>query len=116
MINVKTLAHFIGSEELHVYGPRLKYTDGVKYVCEKGEAFWLLDLINSYELHVKPVIAEEFQVWKLTVDLEKNEGVMTCDDGNDNIIITQRIPFTDFPLKEIKFYYEYGVLMLPTER
>lgn len=116
MINENTLGYFTGSEEFHRYGPKLVYTDGVKYVCEEGEAWWILDLINSYELHVKPVIEEEFQVWRLQVDLETKEAKMICDDGNDNIIITQRIPFTDFPLKEIKFYYENGILMLPSER
>jgi len=34
-----------------------------------------------------------------------SNGVLTCDDGNANIVFTKEIPFTDFPLPEITFYF-----------
>jgi hypothetical protein len=42
-----------------------------------------------------PLKAEPFQVWRPVVS--DNTGVLTCDDGNDNIVLTKKIPFTDFP-------------------
>lgn len=63
--------------------------------------------------------AEEFQVWKLAV--ADHSATLTCDDGNDNVLLTKQIPYTDFPLEEIKFYVADGgpgntrVVMLPGE-
>ena len=37
------------------------------------------------------------------------------DDGNDNIVYTQRIEYTDFPLDEIKLYFVNNVIHLPSE-
>jgi hypothetical protein len=31
------------------------------------------------------------------------------------MVLTQEIPYTDFPLSEIRFYFQQGVLMLPSE-
>jgi hypothetical protein len=42
----------------------------------------------------------EFQVWKLTAKMERK---ITCEDGNDNILKTQIIPFTDFKDTEVIF-------------
>jgi len=38
-----------------------------------------------------------------------------CDDGNGNPIYTQEIPFTDFPLDEMKLYFANNVIHLPSE-
>jgi hypothetical protein len=34
---------------------------------------------------------------------------------NDNIVSTQHIAFTDFPVDEIKFYFTDNVILLPSE-
>ena len=46
------------------------------------------------------------QWWKLSVDLDTNAATLTADDGDGNILVTQEIEFTDFPLPEIKIYVE----------
>jgi hypothetical protein len=51
----------------------------------------------------------------LKVDLEKHTGVLTCDDGNGNIVYTEKVPFTDFPLPEITIWYTNRTLLLPSE-
>ena len=58
---------------------------------------------------------EEFQLWTLRV--KAGRGVVTMTDGNtERAIVTQTIPNTDFPLPEIKLYFENGTLCLPLER
>ncbi len=63
------------------------------------------------------VKAEEFQVWKLTREVGelKSGATLTCEDGNDNVVLTKRIPYTDFPLAEIKLYFADNVILLPSE-
>lgn len=61
------------------------------------------------------VKAEEFQVWTLATDLEKHRAVLTCDDGNGNVVFTKRIDFTDFVLPDIKLYFTDNVILLPSE-
>jgi hypothetical protein len=65
---------------------------------------------------------EEFQCWTLTV--KDRKGILKGDDGNGNVFATQDIPFTDFPLEEIKLYCMLGsldgvnpvwILLLPGE-
>lgn len=94
------------------FPPSLLYTPGVKYLCEnggKGEgesaSWWLLDAIASYQPGKKincNADLRSLQFWKLTVN--DNKGVLTCDDGNGNIVITQRIHKPDFCLPEIKIW------------
>lgn len=92
-----------------------KYTDGVKYLADNG-CSWILDVINSYT-HDKRLRGQNFQSWTLKVDGTK--GVITCDDGNNNILLTQKIPFTDFysktQLNEVSLWLIDGVLILPSE-
>ena len=49
-----------------------------------------------------------------------NEALVTCDDGDNHLLITQEIPFTDFALDEVSLYvtsddYNGIVVMLPSE-
>jgi hypothetical protein len=109
------LANFTGSENWfkHWLGKCL-YTDGAKYVAEQACAYWLIDeiAINQTRPNVR---VEEFQVWVLKIDLGKRKGVLSCDDGNGNVVFTKRIEYTDFPLPEIRFYCTDDVILLPSE-
>jgi len=114
-LNEADLANFTGSENWyrHWLGKTL-YTDGAKYVADQAGAFWLLDEIAISQTRPK-VMAEEFQVWTLKVDLENRKGVLTCDDGNGNVVFTKRIEYTDFPLPAISFYCTHDTILLPSE-
>ncbi|WP_244832510.1 DUF6876 family protein [Caballeronia sp. TF1N1] len=57
--------------------------------------------------------AEEFQLWKLAVT--DSSAVLTCEDGNEAIVFTKQIEFTDFPLQEISFFFTNNVILLPSE-
>jgi len=109
------LSQFIGSEHWYQHGlvRAITYTDGAKYVADAGGAYWLLDEIALAQKFVQSVKKEPFQVWMLAVTDQR--GVLTCDDGNGNIVYTKQIPLTDFPLPEVKFYFTDNVILLPSE-
>ena len=126
-----TLRGFSGTEGYHRLGlsRAVVATDGVAYLCKECQCYWLFDVIASHQLNRK-VAQESFQVWRLELtpnDEEGTQAVVTCqDDEPGNRLVTQKIPMTDFPLKEgIKLWLEEGsidgvntikVLMLPGER
>lgn len=113
------LHQFSGTEIIYrnpVFG--YLYTEGIRYVAIKGEAFWLLDTIGSYQhtkLFKKDRALQEIQFWKFTVDLEKKSGVLTCERDANDIVVTQKIHYTDFPLQKITIYVQNGTLLLPSE-
>jgi hypothetical protein len=87
-------------------------TDGVVMLAKAAECFWLLDIIISHQDN--PELDKEFQVWTLEVDFKNQSGVVRgCNDTTP--IITQKIPFTDFPIKKVKLYLINGVILLPSE-
>lgn len=111
------LSHFTGTNQYYRHwAMRLVYTDGVKYVANDADAYWLLDAISSYQTRtfLKDPMLQEFQVWKLTVNAN-DTATLVCERDTNDVVVTQEIAYTDFPLDEIKFYLVTGVLMLPSE-
>jgi hypothetical protein len=110
------LRQFIGSENWYRHGINrtVLFTDGAKYVADEGGAYWLLDAIAICQRHEERVAQEDFQVWKLTVRSDRT-ATLVCDDGNDNIVYTQHVEFTYFPLDEITLYFANNVIHLPSE-
>lgn len=109
------LKHFSGTEQWfrHPLMRKVLYTEGAQHVAEQGGAYWLLDAIAFAQL-IPAVAAESFQFWKLTVSPDQT-ATLDCEDGNFNRVYRQDIPFTDFPLPEIKFYFTDNVILLPSE-
>ena len=119
----KNIAHSIGTTRyIKHWTGAFVFTDGVNQLREDADCFWLIDAIASYKRK------EYFQAWELKVN-EDNSAVLTMkEDSNTPELVRQEIPFTNFPLKSIKFYVEEGgygdekkwtpclVLMLPNER
>jgi hypothetical protein len=104
-----------GTEGYHKYSPIPGYpvaTDGVIAVAEAGGCFWLLDVIGSYQNDKR--LDPAFQVWKLEV--RENRSAVVRGYNDVELIISQEIPVTDFPLEELKLFIMDGVLMLPSER
>ena len=113
------LTQFSGTENYYRIMPNVLMTDGVKFVADKGEAYWLMTAIASYlpEYTSK----ETFIVATLNVTrtATSSHAILKLDDGNDNVLAQQYIEYTDFELAEIKFYACYNgdmwVIMLPRE-
>jgi hypothetical protein len=123
MIDTKTiqaaLDQFIGSDTAYkwsVLAPGCRLTDGTKYLAAAAGAYWLMDVIASYQRTLQRR-HEFFQVWRL----EKNgsAAVVTCTNEMGDITVRQEIPFTDFPLDSIKLYATwtggYLLIQLPSE-
>ena len=110
------LRQFTGTENWYRHGinRNVVFTDGAKYVADRGGAYWLLDAIAIAQHRERDVAFEEFQVWRLKVNADRSAS-LTCDDGNGNILYTQHIPFTDFPLDAIKLYFTDNTILLPSE-
>jgi hypothetical protein len=57
----------------------------------------------------------------LDADHEGRKGELICTDGGmdgceANVVYSETIPFTDFPLEEIELCNDGGILCLPGER
>ncbi|MDB9524382.1 hypothetical protein PN498_00155 [Oscillatoria sp. CS-180] len=119
------LAHFTGTQRWYRYRcgevTLAYYTDGIQYLAKNAECYWLLTEIVSVQTQTE-ICQEPFQVWHLKLN-EHQGATLQCEDGNDNIVFTKDIPFTDFPLPEITIWVEFSemegvikpVLLLPSE-
>lgn len=117
MLTQTDLTQFTGTENYYQHCLRqFVYTDGVYYVAQTGGAHWLLDAIASHQpkLLQYPML-QQFQHWILKVDLDNQKAQLICERDIDDVVVTQDIEFTDFPLEQIRFYLVTGVLMLPSE-
>lgn len=131
-ITLSDLSQFIGTETWYRHFTGLLYTDGIQYVAEQAEAYWLIDAVASYQFKLKrDEYLAKFQVWMLSVvgegereypfllpkDGYKAELTCWADTPKEGLKppVIQQIEYTDFPLSEIKLYVSGGVLMLPSE-
>jgi hypothetical protein len=108
-------------------------TEGVQYLAEQTDSFWLIDAVGSYQ----PQCRQDkslvyFQLWILSVpkvEGEREYPFLNPQPGHDALLtcwydtpepgqtppISQHLAYTDFPLPEMRLYCCNGVLMLPTE-
>jgi hypothetical protein len=118
-------ANFTGTEQWfrHSLARDITYTEGVQYVAETAGAYWLLDEIAIAQRSVPALGHEEFQVWKLVVTVSPCPGSpvtnrtasLSVEDGNDNVVWTNHISFTDFPEPGIELWFTDKVILLPSE-
>src|ERR1039458_1609551 len=115
-LNTAALAQFTGSENWyrHAINRAVLFTDGAKYVADQAGAYWLPDEVALIQPHSARVAAEEFQVWKLAVKPD-HRGVLTCEEGNDNVVYTKEIEYTDFPPEGITLWFTNNTILLPSE-
>ena len=112
---LEIINHSHCSEAYHKFSSFIHYpvvTDGVIALAEAAGCYWLLDIIGSYQTDKR--LDPSFQVWTLVVNLDKKAG--TVNGFNDNtLILSQDIPYTDFPLDAVKLYLVDGIILLPSE-
>jgi hypothetical protein len=112
----QNLCNFTGTEMWHRHGlvRDMLFTDGVHYFAESaggGGAFWLLDIIAT---EVFPLLKKEpFLVIRAIVNT--SDCHIFADDGNDNLVWSRYIEYTDLQEGEWKFYLTDNVLLLPSE-
>ena len=107
------LAQFTGTENWYRHGivRGILYTDGVKYFADTAGAWWFVDdCIIEYAPLMK-----QHGFLTITLDVADSQAKITVDDGNDNVLATKAIPYTDCPAGSYKFYFTNDVLLLPSE-
>jgi hypothetical protein len=108
------LDQFTGSETFyhHTLRRKVTYTEGVRFLAKEAGAYWLIDFIA---LQPQKLAEEAFQVWKLRRDEKGSGATIVVEDGNGNVIHTQTIPYTDFPLMAVDVWMVDNVILLPSE-
>lgn len=109
------LAHFTGTTRYYRIDRKTLLTDGTHHLAERALCYWLMYLFSSYLIELK--LDDWFTVLKF--DVAGASANVIIEDGNDHVLATQQIEYTNFPLPTIKLYGcwdgEQWVLMLPSE-
>ncbi|MDT0641887.1 hypothetical protein RM553_03490 [Zunongwangia sp. F363] len=114
------LQHFHGSETIfQIPLLRIRYTNGLKYLAEAAECFWLItdaSVIAQNLMNQSEFITIDFK--RLSEDKQDFTGYeaeIIYTDGNDNILEKHGYRATDFPLDELRLFFVNNTLMLPSE-
>jgi hypothetical protein len=124
------LSNFIGTERYHklsAFGSVI-FTDGMAHVAERAGAYWLMQEISVHVGRLAQQHPDERMFFgELTLHADRS-ATLTFTDGDKGegpvTYLTQKIPFTDFPLERFRWYVQYGsisqtqvawVAMLPAE-
>ena len=109
------LAQFTGTTQYYRIDRKTLLTDGTYHLCTQTGAFWLMAVFSSHLIELKP--DDWFAV--LRMDVCGDSAKVIIEDGNSNVLATQEIEYTDFPLRNVALYAcmddEHWVLMLPSE-
>lgn len=91
----------------------LHLTEGCFFIREMANAYWLFDLILSYQ-GTKLVNGMEHQEWKVR-RLKSGMLQISCRSLDNEEAIIQVIKKKKFPLDEISIHVEGNIARLPTE-
>jgi len=109
------LKQFIGTQyywEHFIPGAlRLKLTDGCNFVRQEASAFWLFDMIASYQYDDR-INLYPFQIWQLTQ--KEDHWLLECRGDEGQSMLTHRLDYSDFPIDHIEIWVLDGVALLPS--
>ena len=114
------LQHFHGTEMFYsIPLLRTRFTDGLKYLSEVAECFWLITdtsvIAKSLMTRSEFVTIDFRRLSKEKQDYTGYEAEIIYTDGNDNILEKHGYRVTDFPLDELRLFFVNNTLMLPSE-
>lgn len=89
-------------------------SQGVLEFVEDHSCYWFLDVINSYQT-LSFRAKNQFQVWKLVLNDKGSGARAICEDGDYEVLVSQRIPFTDYKGDTFVFWYANETIYLPSE-
>jgi hypothetical protein len=120
--------HFAPSGELyqHSLNPHVRYTAGLQFIAEEGDACWLIDAIASWLTpeNLRIHIDEDARVairhlWTLTVDRDWTSVLEAQVDKSEYPFIQHYFDGIDFPLAHLEIVANweggYWTLLLPSE-
>lgn len=113
---LSNLGQFIGTERYFRILPTFVVTDGVKYLMDQADCYWLPQL---YGLHLASVDFNDNPLTILKLRRMGRGAKIAIEDGNSAVLEWQTLDYTDFPFDEFTLYAcwggEYWVCMLPSE-
>ena len=113
----EALRHFHGTETWfrHRLVRPMLYTEGVQFFAENGGvhgAYWFLDVVAT---EFFPLLTKQpFLHIVMEVD-DAMKAVVAVDNGNNKILVTRQVDFTDMQPGKWRFYLTDNVLLLPGE-
>lgn len=105
-----------GTAELHKDATMMGivFTTGVKSVMEEFKCRWLGYELAAAKFMIPSVTEEPFVTCELSVEPDRSAYIVFTD-GNNNILHTKYIEYTDFPSSGICLWICENVLLLPSE-
>ena len=110
-LELRDLAAYTGTENYYRGWLNVLLTDGVKYVMRNGYSWFVNDAISV--IVGKGWRNADFLAVRLKL-MGDNKAKMIIDDGNGNVLYTQKYELTDAK-RELTLYYSHNVLMLSSE-
>ena len=86
------------------------YTDGVRIFAEQCQAYWVIDLVNSYMKKIQNNHRRTGE-WMYFIQLKVKDSKASVRiyrevDEKKKTVARQDIPYTDLPNVELKFYLQ----------
>ena len=86
------------------------YTDGVRTFAEQCQAYWVIDLVNSYMKKIQNNHRRTGE-WMYFIQLKVKDSKASVRiyrevDEKKKTVARQDIPYTDLPNVELKFYLQ----------
>ncbi len=112
------LQKFSGTE--HYYTStfkRLLLTDGIHYLREQANCYWLIDIVESVQ-HLNNIKHNDaFIVWKIEKHESDKATITAWADTpyRSDLLYKQELEYTDFLLEDFEFYQCSNVLLLKSE-
>jgi hypothetical protein len=95
------LNQFIGTEHYHRLLPTFVVTDGLKYLMDEADCYWLAQL---YGVHLVDVDFNQNSFTVLNFVRKGEGGIVSIEDGNGAVLAWQGLDYTDFPLGQFSLY------------
>jgi len=121
------LEQFTGTEQYHrasIFND-LKLTDGINYLRNGLNCFWLIDIVGSIQHLPKIIDNINFIIHKIKVNEDKSfifksyrdYDIKLTEQENDlkYLLYEQKADYTDFKLNDFEFYQVGEVLLLKSE-
>jgi hypothetical protein len=112
----RVLASFKRSPVLHRHYQLsgLSYTEGVRFLAEHTNGWWLIDFIVLFQPAILRAYRPYLQVWELCVQRD-GAGTLECLPDAREVGFRQRFDCSDSLLDYVKLYVQERVILLPSE-
>ena len=99
-----TIGNFCCTENYyrHSLSRGVVFTDGVKFLADNAEAYWLVDEVCILQMHEgikKDARLQQMQFWTLKKNPSGKGATLICERDSGDVAMEKPIEFTDFPFQ-----------------